>query len=114
MFIACLSIMKPKENYGKLLAIPSEDMTGKYARYWLASANSGLNLRNVDENGNTINSNNIEFGVRRMHIKNKICKRQKIAGRTQGPPLQAQAEILRITMKKVGFGTINRKCRINE
>ena len=66
MFIACPFIMKPKENYGKLLAIPSEDMTGKYARYWLASAYYGSNLWDVDENGSVGNIyiSYDEFGVR--------------------------------------------------
>ena len=56
--------LEPKENYGKLLAIPSEDMTGKYARYWLASANSGFYLWNVNENGSVNSSYSDEFGVR--------------------------------------------------
>ena len=61
--------MKPKENYGKLLAIPSEDMTGKYARYWLASAYTGSNMWNVGENGLVRNSSDyVEFGVRHAYI----------------------------------------------
>ena len=55
---------EPKENYGKLLAIPSEDMTGKYARYWLASACSGSYLWDVGGGGDVFNDSNLEFGVR--------------------------------------------------
>ena len=91
MFIACLP-NEPKENYGKLLAIPSEDMTGKYARYLLASACNDSIMWNVYVSGYVYNyDNNLEFGVRPRSCtyKNKICKRQKNAGRTQGPPLQA-------------------------
>ena len=55
---------EPKENYGKLLAIPSEDMTGKYARYLLASACNDSIMWNVYVSGYVYNyDNNLEFGV---------------------------------------------------
>ena len=72
MLIACPS-SEPKENYGKLLAIPSEDMTGKYARYWLASAGSGNDLWFVSESDIVNKSSvNLEFGVRPRTCKNKL------------------------------------------
>ena len=55
---------EPKENYGKLLAIPSEDMTGKYARYLLASADGSGYLWRVNGSGSVNNDSSFEFGVR--------------------------------------------------
>ena len=72
MLIACPS-SEPKENYGKLLAIPSEDMTGKYARYWLASAYNSDALWNVDMSGKEdIYGSHDEVGVRPRTCKNKL------------------------------------------
>ena len=89
MFIACLP-NEPKENYGKLLAIPSEDMTGKYARYWLASAYVSNYLWNVNEYGDVGYYVSDEFGLRRIHIKIKFAKDKNLQGRHRVAPTGAK------------------------
>ena len=52
-------------KFDNMLAIPSKDQLGKYARYWLASAYNSGNLWDVDFYGRVfINEYHVTYGVR--------------------------------------------------